>query len=421
MKLWEKGIKLDKEIEKFTVGDDYILDQKLVFWDCLASIAHAKMLFKIGILNDGELESIIKALHEIIELDKAAKFIIKQEDEDCHTAIENYLTEKIEAGKKIHTARSRNDQVMTAVKLYMKHELIAVSELIEELCNALSSIENLDFPGYTHMRKAMPSSTGLWANAFIASMQDNLKVMENAFDVIDSSPLGSAAGYGVPLNIDRGYTAELLGFSRVQHLTHVQNSRGKNEALVLNSMMQVMLDLNKMATDLIMFSMPEFSYFELPEEFCTGSSIMPQKKNPDVLELVRAKSHVVSSLHSQVISVIQNLPSGYSRDFQLTKKPLMEGIDITKSSLSIMTDVIKGLKVNKDKCQAGFTPELYATHHAYELVKKGMAFRDAYQKAVTGTPKKAANSKYEAARIDSSSFQSKKSAFENALKVLIRN
>ncbi len=386
MKLWNKGYDIDKEVEKFTVGDDYLLDQKLVHWDCIASIAHASMLCKIGIFKKKEFTKIKKALVGIIELDKQNKFKIAQEDEDCHTAIENYLVKKLgNLGEKIHTARSRNDQVLAALKLYIKKELLEIIALSLKFCSALlvfSKKNNIPMPGYTHMRKAMPSSAALWGSAFAESMLDNIRMIGNAYELIDSCPLGSAAGYGVPLKIDRQYASVLLGFSKVQsNVMHVQNSRGKNEALVLSCLMNIMLDMSKIASDLILFSMQEFGFFELPEKFCTGSSIMPQKKNPDVFELVRAKSKVVASLHFQVISIIQDLPSGYNRDFQLTKKPLMEGIEITKACLAAMTEVFKNLRVNKKNCKKAMTKELFATDYAYGLVEKGMPFREAYKKA----------------------------------------
>ena len=384
MKLWDKGYNINKEIEKFTVGDDYLLDQKLLYWDCIGSVAHAMMLNKIGIINDDELYKIKKTLFEIVDLDKQGKFKIKQEDEDSHTAIENYLINKLsDTGKKIHTARSRNDQVLVNLKLYMKKELFEIQELVLDFCKTLLEFtknNNIVFPGYTHMQKAMPSTVALWSGGFIESMLDNLKVLNNTFEIIDSCPLGSAAGYGVSLDIDRKYVSDLLGFSKVQNnVLYVQKSRGKNEALVLSSLMNIMMDMNKIASDLILFSMQEFGYFELPKEFCTGSSIMPQKKNPDVLELLRAKSKIVESLYFQVTGIVQNLQSGYNRDFQLTKKPLIDGIEITKTSLNIINEVFKCLKVNKENCEKALTKDIFATDIAYEYVKNGMTFRDAYR------------------------------------------
>lgn len=386
MKLWGKDYKLNKKIEDFTVGDDYLLDQKLVKFDCLASIAHVKMLGKIKILNIAEVRKLAKALKEITELDKKGKFIIKKADEDCHTVIENYLTKKLgELGGKIHTGRSRNDQVLGALRLYYKKELNKCEALLKEFTGAIRKFvkkyKDVKIPGYTHSRKAMPSSIKLWGESFIDSMEDDLKLLRIAFNIIDQSPLGSGAGYGLPLKIDRKYVARILGFKGVQNNPiYVQNSRGKFESTILHVLTQIMFDLNKIASDLIIFSMPEFGYFELPKEFCTGSSIMPQKKNPDVLELMRAKYHVVVSYEFQIKSIIGNLLSGYNRDLQLTKKPTMEGFDITKESLSIMSLVFGDLKVNKENCQKSLTKEIFATERAYKLVKRGMPFREAYKR-----------------------------------------
>ncbi len=385
MKLWEKNYSLNKQIEKFTVDDDYIIDQKLIKYDCAASIAHAKMLAKIGILSKDECNKIIEELNKIIKLDSKGKFTIKQEDEDGHTAIENYLTKNLgSVGKRIHTARSRNDQVLTALRLYYKNEIKSVLELIDALVESLLVLKekygNVEMPGYTHMRKAMPSSVGLWAGAFIESMKDNKILLSNVYKLIDQSPLGTGAGYGLPIQTDRKLTAELLGFKKIQkNPIYVQNSRGKFEASMLHMLSQIMFDLNKMASDLILFSMSEFGYFELPDEICTGSSIMPNKKNPDVLELIRAKYHKIVALEFEIKSTIGNLISGYNRDLQLTKKPVIHGFEITKETISIMALVLDKLKVNKSNCKRAMTKELYATEKAYELTKKGFPFREAYK------------------------------------------
>ena len=386
MKLWEKGYSLNKEIEEFTIGNDYILDSKLVRYDCIASIAHAKMLNKIGILNNGELEKISAVLNEIIKLDKAGKFSISKEDEDCHTAIEKYLTKRIgKAGKKIHMARSRNDQVATALRLYYKDSLNEIAELVGKLSSSLMLLghryRGVEIPGYTHMRKAMPSSVGMWADAFIEAMSDNRRAISSAIELLNQSPLGTGAGYGLPIKVDRSLTAKLLKFSRVQKSPiYVQNSRGKFEFVILNAIAMVMFDLNKMASDIILFSMPEFGYFDIPREFCTGSSIMPHKMNPDVLELMRARYHQISAAQAGVMGIASNLISGYNRDMQLTKGYVMDGIETAKSSLKVASLIIKGLKVDRERCKKAMTKELYSVKDAYELAKNGVAFRDAYSK-----------------------------------------
>lgn len=385
MKLWEKGYQLNKEIEKFTAGEDYLTDRKLVKYDCIASIAHAKMLHKTGLLAKSEVDRIIRVLNQIIKLSEKGKFVIRQEDEDCHTAIENYLTKRLgKTGKKIHAARSRNDQVLTALRLYYKDEIKTVETRMHEFEKSLASFKekygSVEMPGYTHMRKAMPSSVALWAECFTESMHDNRMLLNDIAKLTDQSPLGTGAGYGLPMDVDRNLTARLLGFAKVQNNPiYAQNSRGKFEASVLHALSQIMLDLNRIASDMVLFSMPEFGYFELPREICTGSSIMPHKRNPDVLELVRAKYHQLLAREFEVKSIIGNLVSGYNRDLQLTKKPVFEGFEITKNCLGIMKLVVEKLQVNEENCSKAMTAELYAVKKTYELSGKGMPFRDAYK------------------------------------------
>ena len=353
-KLWQKDYKLNEEIEKFTVGNDFLLDKNLIKYDVYGSIAHAIMLNKIGILTKDELKKLKKTLIEILKLSQKNKFEIKQEDEDVHTAIENYLTKKLgDLGKKIHTARSRNDQVLVDLRLYTKEKLLEAQKLALELAGALvysaEKYKNAPMPGYTHSRKAMPSSVGLYFASFAESLIDELEILEEAYEINDQCPLGSGAGYGLPLNVDRQITADLLGFEKVQNnVIYVQNSRGKFESFAVFALSAVMNDLARISNDLIMFSMEEFGFFKLPDEFCTGSSIMPQKKNPDVLELIRAKSAKVDSNLYLIKSIIIKLPTGYNRDLQLTKEPLMESFDITLSSLRIFSTVIKNLQVNEE-------------------------------------------------------------------------
>ncbi|MCH7678571.1 argininosuccinate lyase [candidate division KSB1 bacterium] len=386
MKLWDKGVPLNKQIEDFTVGDDTLLDQKLVRYDCLASIAHAKMLAKIGILTDEEAQKLEDTLKQIIELDGKGEFQIQKAQEDCHTAIENHLVNILgKLGEKIHTGRSRNDQVLTALRLFYKDELQDCSKLAQAFMDTLSAFVkkqgHIVLPGYTHTRKAMPSSIALWGQACIDSMQDNLKLLNLSYELVDQSPLGTGAGYGVPLKLDRNFSAQLLGFKKVQdNPIYTQNSRGKFESTMLHSLSQILLDLNKICSDLIVFSQPVFGYFELPDEFCTGSSIMPQKKNPDVLELVRANYHVVLSYEFQIKNLASNLISGYHRDMQLSKEPTLKGLKISKDCLSIMTLMFKHLKVNEAKCKEALTEEIYATQRVYELVNKGVPFREAYKR-----------------------------------------
>lgn len=386
-KIWQKNYNVDKEIEKFTVGNDFLLDKKLVKYDCIASIAHAKMLKKIGILDNSELNKIINGLNEIKELDQKDKLDINLEDEDCHTAIEKYLTKKYgNAGKKIHTFRSRNDQVLTALRLYEKEELKEIKRLLNQYKGSLLAITKkygkIKIPGYTHMQKAMPTDVKRWLGSFISSIEDNLKLLDAAYSIIDKSPLGSAAGFGVPsFKIDKKMTASLMGFSKVMsNPMYAQLSRGKLEATILHLLSQIMLDLNKLSSDLMLFNMQEFGFISLPKEFCTGSSIMPQKKNPDALELVRAKYHVVLGEEFKVKSMISNLISGYNRDLQLTKEPVISSVEIAKNCIKMMVLIVSKIKINEKKCKEALTKELYATEEACKLVKKGIPFREAYKK-----------------------------------------
>jgi len=385
MKLWQKKYKLNKEIENFTVGDDYLLDYKLLKYDLKVNLAHAKMLNKIGVLSKKELLKISKALSEINQLASKGKFRIKKEQEDVHTAVEQFLTEKLgKTGKKIHTAKSRNDQIMADILLYCKEELDNTKKLIFGLINELEKFsvkyKGIGMPGYTHMQKAMPYSVAKWVLSFKEMLQDDIKSIENVKELIDKSPVGSAAGFGIPIKIDKKMTAEELGFSKIHDTAlYVQNSRGKYEMNVIYSLGQAMLTLNKLATDLLLFTTSEYGFFSLPDEFCTGSSIMPQKKNYDLFELVKGKTKIVHSKLFEISTLYLNLNSGYNRDMQLTKKPLIEGIEISKSVIKIMTLAIKNLKPNKENLSKAMTKEIYATEKALKLVKKGVPFRDAYK------------------------------------------
>lgn len=383
-KLWQKTYQLNSQIEDFTVGDDYILDRQLVKYDCLASIAHAQMLGKIAIISEKNVKVLVNELQHIIELDKKGKFEVLKGDEDCHTAIENHLTKTCgHAGKMIHTFRSRNDQVLAALRLLYKDKLSEINALITKINKTLSQFQkryiHVKIPGFTHTRKAMPSSIELWSNAIIDSMKDNQKMLDADYDLIDQSPLGTGAGYGIPFELDRQYTANQMGFSRVQeNPIYVQNSRGKFEASMLNTLSLILFDINKIASDLILFTLPELAFFELPDEFLTGSSMMPQKKNPDVLELLRTDYHIVVSYEFQVKNIIANLISGYHRDLQQTKGPTLKGFEITKKSLSVLNLVFENLSVNEDHCRRAMTDELFAYEKVSRLVRQGMPFRDAY-------------------------------------------
>ena len=385
-KLWEKGVGFDKKIESFTVGNDNDLDQILLPYDCEASIAHVKMLNKMKYLNDNESQKLIKELNFILEESNNGNFKIKKSHEDCHTAIEDHLVNTCgDSGKKIHTARSRNDQVLTALRLYYRESIDDVKKLLIDLIKSLELFSDkngkIQFPGYTHMQKAMPSSVQLWSNAYIESMNDDLKLLQTAYALINQSPLGSGAGFGVPINIDRKFLAKELKFDSVQdNPIYCQLSRGKFELYIINIFTQIMFSINRIASDIVLFCTDEFKFFSLPDEFCSGSSIMPNKRNPDVLELLRGSYSILIGYQSQIQSLSQNLISGYNRDIQLSKEPTMRSFDLIKNCLDINTLVISGLIVNEENCKKAMTDELFATEQAYNMVKEGIPFRQAYRK-----------------------------------------
>lgn len=386
-KLWQKNkYKLDPIIEAFETKGDLLMDQKLLKYDVQGSIAHAQMLFKIGILSKEELNKLQKAFKEILNLDKMGKFNLEIGDEDIHTKIENFITQKYGiVGKKIHTGRSRNEQVLTALRLCSKKVLCEIEEELANLTKAFNNFANkygsIPIPGYTHMQKAMPSSLKLWAESFKESLEDDLIILKAAHKLNNQSPLGSGAGYGVPLDLDREYTARLLGFEKVQdNPQYCQNSRGKIEALIVASLVNILQTINKFATDILLFTTSEFSFFKVSTDVVTGSSIMPQKKNLDLAELLRSKVHIVLGHYIQIVSLSSNLISGYNRDLQDTKKPLMESVEITLDSLKIAKILLESITPNKKQLENAMTEELYAAENALKLVLKGESFRDAYQK-----------------------------------------
>ena len=384
-KLWQKDYELNELVESFTVGKDYLLDNRLVVFDCAASAAHAMMLNSISLISDEELSSLKKAFESLLNDFRDGGFSISRSDEDCHTAIENYLTGKAgDAGKKIHTGRSRNDQVLTALRLYTRSMILGILDkgisLSRRIADFADKNSQVPMPGRTHMQIAMPSTVGLWAGAWAEEIRDSLTNLLSVYSLINQSPLGAAASYGTPLPVNREMTAELMGFDRVQNnVLYANNSRGRLDSLVLNAAEHLVLILSSIAQDLIMFSLPEFGYFSLPAELCSGSSIMPQKKNPDGLELMRAKSATVSSCVMNLKQVVRSLPSGYNRDFQETKEPYMNALELTGQCIDIMELTFAKLEVNAGRLREGFTPDIWATDAALELVAEGVSFRDAYR------------------------------------------
>ncbi len=387
MTLWDKGDRVDEAVLAFSAGNEYMLDQRLVPYDCSASIAHVTMLEQIGALDPAEREQLVAGLEQIRQMHGEGGFTIQREQEDCHTAIEEWLTDRVgEAGKKIHLGRSRNDQVLTALRLYEKEALGRVRELLghfEHTVTAQSETHgSVPMPGYTHMRRAMPTTVGTWLAAFAAAARDDRLLLDSILTLIDQSPLGTGAGYGVPVfELDRTTTAEAMGFASVQeNPIHAHMSRGKYEGIILSVLTEIMFDLNRLATDLLLFSMTEFGFLRLPTHLCTGSSIMPQKKNADVLELVRGQYHVVAAEEFKVKNLIGNLMTGYQRDLGLTKEPLFRGFDTTLACLQIMTRAVGEVEVDAEACRAAMSEDLYATEEAYRLVKDGMPFREAYRR-----------------------------------------
>ena len=385
-KLWQtRSTKLHPLAEKYTVGNDYILDQKILPFDLDASAAHAQALKKLGILSQDELKKLLNGLEEIRALHAKGQFPITQEDEDCHTAIENFLVKKLgDLGKKIHTCRSRNDQVLVATRLYTRKKLKQISkELIglEKVFLAMAKkYQFIPMPGYTHTRRAMPSSIGHWAAAYLEELINNHMILETAYKLNDQNPLGAAAGYGINFDIDRRLTTKILKFKRTQiNSLYCVNSRGSTESYILSVLTQIMMTIGRLANEMIWFTTPEFNFFHLPGEFTTGSSIMPQKRNPDVFEIARSNVGVIVALQTQVKDISKNLISGYNRDTQLTKEPLIKGLGIARRSLEIMALAMSKIKPNKEVLMKSLSPELFAAFEANKLVKEGMTFRDAYQ------------------------------------------
>jgi argininosuccinate lyase len=389
-KLWEKGYRLHEAIERFEVGDDVWLDQRLAWADLLGSIAHARMLGRIGILTAEEVARLEAALRDVLAEARQGRLTLTVQDEDIHTKVEGLLVERLgDLGKKLHTGRSRNDQVLVDLRLYTKRALLDLQEAVlacaEALLDFAARHRDLPMPGYTHLQRAMLSSVGLWAGAFVEALLDDLTLCETAYRLNDQSPLGSAAGYGVPLPLDRAYTAQLLGFARVQpNVLYVQNSRGKFELAALQAAAQVAVDLAKLADDLLLFTTSEFGFFRVAEELATGSSIMPQKRNLDAVELVRARCRWVIGLQAQVGTIVAGCPSGYNGDLQETKRPLMEGLDTVTACLRVMTLTVAHTTPDPERLAAACTPELFATDAALQLVAAGVPFRDAYRQVATG-------------------------------------
>lgn len=384
--LWNKGYNINQEILEFTVGNDYELDQLMIKHDVYGSIAQAAMLKKIGVISASEFKKVLAEFKRIIKLWEEGEFIVQPQHEDGHTAIETHLVEQLgDLGKKIHTARSRNDQVVTMTRLYVKERTLDLYnytlELVDHFLKLAKKYEFVPMPGYTHMQRAMPTSGGMWFDQYAEALLDDLQLLKTAMQLNDMSPLGSAAGFGVNLNIDRAYTAKLMGFAKVQNNSmYVSYTRGKVEAAVVFALNQLMQTMAKFANDVLMFSMSETGFVELPKEYCTGSSLMPQKRNGDVFELTRGKANIMMGYVVSITELQNVLLSGYNRDTQLTKDVLCKALALYDNTVKVMGTVTEGITLNKAKCIAACTAEVFATDYALDLVKQGMPFRDAYRK-----------------------------------------
>ena len=387
-RLWDKGGRLDDTVLRYTAGEDHRLDGRLVAYDVRASAAHAGMLHAAGYLSDIDHAAIVSGLEALASEHAAGEWEISLQEEDVHTALERRLAERIgEAGKRVHLGRSRNDQLLAALRLYLKDAANELKQGAESVAAELDRLDarqgGLPLPGYTHMQQAMPGSVGLWARGFAGELRDDAAGLAGAVRRMDRNPLGSAAGFGTPgLDIDRERTRAALDFAEVQEpVTSVQLSRGKAEAGLLLECALLVQDLGRLAADLLLFYTREFSVVELADEVTTGSSIMPQKRNPDALELLRGAGATVRACLLEVLGVPASLPSGYQRDLQRIKAPLFRAIDLTGESCAVACRIVRALRFVPDRCEElAAAPGLRAAERANRLVvEQGLSFREAYR------------------------------------------
>ncbi|MFD2036642.1 argininosuccinate lyase [Belliella marina] len=386
MKLWQKDKTSKKEVESFTIGRDPEFDILLAPFDVLGSMAHAMMLEKIGLLTSEDLSILRKGLKEIyLEIEKG-EFQIEEGVEDVHSQVEFLLTQRFgDVGKKLHSGRSRNDQVLVDLKLYYRAVIRELVEEVQELFTLLQSLSekhqhNL-MPGYTHTQLAMPSSFGLWFGSFAESLTEDLDLLQAAYKLSNKNPLGSAAGYGSSFPLDRTLTTNLLGFEDLHHnVINAQNSRGKTEKTIAFAISGIAGTLNKLAADVCIYMNQHFGFITFPDELTTGSSIMPHKKNPDVFELIRAKSNQIQSIPNTVTLLLTNLTTGYHRDLQLLKEAIFPGVEMTLDCIKMTTFMLKEIKVKEQVLQDTFYKHVFSVEVVNELVLQGLPFRDAYKK-----------------------------------------
>lgn len=384
--LWAKGLPLDALLHRFTVGEDPVTDLSLLPFDAEASAAHARMLGETGLLLEAEARALVAQLKALKEAALKGQLVILPEQEDGHTALEAALTEALgETGKRVHLGRSRNDQVITALRLLMRDQLLVLAgsaaALARSFLDLASKHEKTPLPGYTHLRRAMPSTWGQWGAAFAEGLIEELEALPGLWQRLDKCPLGAAAGFGVPLPLDRARTAELLAFSKVQNSPiDTMNSRGRHELAILAWITSVAGTLEKALWDLSLYSTEEFGFVKLPDAFTTGSSIMPQKRNPDVVELARARCRELRGLAALVTQLAGGLPSSYHRDHQFLKKPFLEALVKGRELLDVCTHLLPGVQIREEACRTACTDDLYAAQEAYRLVaEQGLPFRDAYK------------------------------------------
>jgi argininosuccinate lyase len=386
--LWQSasGAEVDQAIMHFMAGDDIVHDRVLFPYDIQATTAHVNGLHRIGILEEQDAARLTELLAELLQAFRTGDFQLDERFEDGHSAIESWLTEQAgDLGARVHTGRSRNDQVAVATRLYLLNGLqdLARSEAaIAQAClDKANANDLLPMPGYTHLQRAVPSSVGLWLGGVAESFIDNLAFNAGVFDVLDANPLGTAAGYGVNLPLDREGVSAELGFTRLQlNPMAVQNARGKFEIMALQAALHAMLDVRRLAWDLSLFTSSEFAFVRLPDQYTTGSSIMPNKRNPDVVELLRGQVAVVEGAITEIQSVL-SLPSGYQRDLQLTKPPVIRGMESALQSLRIIPALVSGMAFDEQRMRAAITPELFATDIAVAHSAAGIPFREAYRLA----------------------------------------
>lgn len=384
-KLWEKNVQVDKEVETFTVGKDREMDLYLAKYDVLGSMAHITMLESIGLLAKEELTVLLAELKNIYAVADRGEFVIEEGVEDVHSQVELMLTRRLgDIGKKIHSGRSRNDQVLLDLKLYTRAQIRELVELTNGLFEVLISQSNrykeVLMPGYTHLQIAMPSSFGLWFGAYAESLADDLQMMQAAYKVCNRNPLGSAAGYGSSFPLNRQMTTDLLGFDSMDYnVVYAQMGRGKMERTVAFAMTGIATTLSKLAFDACMFNSQNFGFIKLPDQFTTGSSIMPHKKNPDVFELTRAKCNKIQGLPQQITLICNNLPSGYFRDLQIIKEVFLPAFDELKDCIRMVTHMMREVKVNDHILEDDKYALLFSVEEVNRLVLEGVPFRDAYK------------------------------------------